>query len=45
MSVRTRQAIALGRDPRKFLASAMDQPNVAAVDSAMEQLLAVGCTL
>ncbi|CAE6944453.1 unnamed protein product [Symbiodinium sp. CCMP2456] len=35
------QAIALGRDPRKFLASALDQPNVAAVDSAMEQLVAI----
>ena len=37
----TAQAIALGRDPRKFLASALDQPNIAAVDSAMEQLVAI----
>lgn len=33
------QAIALGRDPRRFLADAIDPPTVAAVEVAMEQLL------
>eukprot|EP00931_Biecheleriopsis_adriatica_P057802 TRINITY_DN34311_c0_g1_i1.p1 TRINITY_DN34311_c0_g1~~TRINITY_DN34311_c0_g1_i1.p1 ORF type:complete len:1373 (-),score=333.98 TRINITY_DN34311_c0_g1_i1:126-4199(-) len=35
------QAVALGRDPRKFLADAIDPPSVAAVDAAMEQLAAI----
>lgn len=31
----------MGRHPRSFLASAMDPPSVAAVDTAMEQLVGI----
>jgi len=35
------QAVALGRDPRSFLAEAPDPPSVAAVEAAMEELAAI----
>ncbi|CAJ1434715.1 unnamed protein product [Effrenium voratum] len=35
------QAVALGRDPRKFLADAIDAPSVNAVEMAMDQLAAI----
>ncbi|CAK9085047.1 unnamed protein product, partial [Durusdinium trenchii] len=35
------QTVALGRHPRSFLANAIDPPDVAAVEMAMEQLVAI----
>ena len=35
------QAVALGRDPQVFLASAIDPPPLAAVETAMEQLVGI----
>lgn len=35
------EAVALGRHPQVFLASAIDPPGVAAVETAMEQLVGI----
>lgn len=35
------EAVALGRHPQAFLASAIDPPGVAAVETAMEQLAGI----